>query len=137
MNLPDTHLSKLTWSGLILIALTGLIHLVEAPEYFEEKTYVGALFIAAAIGAAVSMYGIWKAQSWGWLLGIVVAGGSVVAYLASRTVGLPGFRENSWSEFLEPSGIISLVVEIAFLVVAARALTDRSDTLPEESFSTR
>ncbi len=134
MNFSDTHLSKLTWSGLILIALTGLIHLVEAPEYFEEKTYVGALFIVAAIGAVISMYGIWKAQSWGWLLGIVVAGGSVVAYIASRTVGMPGFKE---SEFFEPSGIISLVVEIAFCVVAIRALSDRSTALPGESFSTR
>lgn len=137
MNLSDSNVSKLTWSGLVLIALTGLIHLVEAPEYFEEKTYVGALFIVAAIGAVASMYGIWKAQSWGWLLGIVVAGGSVVAYLASRTVGLPGFRENSWSQFLEPSGLVSLVVEIAFLVVAARAMTERSDTVAEESWSTR
>lgn len=134
MNLSDTNVSKLTWSGLVLIALTGLIHLVEAPEYYEEKTYVGVLFIAAAIGAVVSMYGIWKAQSWGWLLGIVVAGGSAVAYIASRTVGLPGFKEN---EFLEPSGIVSLVVEIAFCVVAIRAMTDRSTTLPEESWSTR
>lgn len=132
-----TTTSKLTWAGLVLMALTGLIHLVEAPEYFEEERYVGVLFLVAAAGAVVSMYGIWKDQAWGWLLGIVVAGGSVVAYLASRTVGLPGFRENSWSEFLEPSGLFSLVVEILFTIVAVRVLTSNADVAAEESWSRR
>lgn len=137
MNRLDTIDSKLTWSGLALMALTGLIHVVEAPEYLEEKRYIGILFIVAGIGAVISMYGIWKAQSWGWQLGVVVAGGSAAAYLASRTVGLPGFRENSWSQFLEPSGMISLVVELLFCYVAFRVLTDQGKPVAEESWSSR
>jgi hypothetical protein len=129
--------SQRSLAGLALMALTGLIHLIEAPEYFDEQRYVGVLFVVAAIGAAISMYGIFRERAWGWLLGIGVAGGSVVAYLASRTVGLPGFRENSWAQFMEPSGLISLIVEILFCVVAIRALTDQPSDLSRESYSSR
>jgi hypothetical protein len=107
------------WLGIIFIALTGLLHLVETPEYMEEERYIGVLFILSAVGSAAALYGIWRDQMWGWVLGTAVAGGAFVAYIVSRTVGLPSFHE---SEFFEPSGILSLLVEAAFVVVAARVL---------------
>jgi hypothetical protein len=33
--------------GLGLILATGLLHLVEAPEYYGEVKYIGALFVAS------------------------------------------------------------------------------------------
>lgn len=135
--LPTLPMSKRSLPGLILMALTGLVHLVEAPEYFAEQRYVGVLFVAAAIGAALSMYGIVREQAWGWMLGFAVAGSSIVAYLASRTVGLPGFRENSWAQFLEPSGLFSLLVEILFCAVAIRVLSDHPSDLSRESYPSR
>jgi hypothetical protein len=111
------------WLGIVLIALTGLLHLVEAPEYLGEERYIGALFIASAVGSAIALYGIWRDQVWGWLLGIAVAGGAFVGYVLSRTVGLPRFREASWSQFLEPMGLLSLLVEGLFVVLALRVLT--------------
>jgi uncharacterized membrane protein YfcA len=134
---PTTRASNRSLAGLALIALTGLIHLIEAPEYFQEQRYVGVLFVAAAIGAAISMYGIVREKAWGWFLGLAVAGGSVAAYLASRTIGLPGFRENSLAQFLEPSGLFSLVVEILFCVVAIRVLSEQSGDLSTETYSSR
>ncbi len=116
---------RMKWAGIVLIALTGLLHLVETPEYMEEQRYIGILFVLSAVGSVVSLWGIWQDRAWGWALGTAVAGGAFVAYILSRTTGLPSFHE---SEFFEPSGIISLLVEGAFVAVAARVLT--SSPLP-------
>jgi hypothetical protein len=112
---------SLVWAGIVLISLTGIIHLVEAPEYFGEYgAFWGLSFVANFLGAVAAAYGIYRGQSWGWTLGILVAGGAFVAYLLSRTVGLPGLAS---SEFFETIGIASLVVEGLFVAFAARALS--------------
>ena len=125
------------WLGIVLIALTGLLHLVETPEYMEEQRYIGVLFVMSVVGSAVALYGIWREQAWGWMLGMVVAGGAFVAYVLSRTVGLPRFRENSWSSFLEPMGLASLLVEGAFVLIAARVLMSGPEPLREEYRASR
>jgi hypothetical protein len=33
--------------------------------------------------------------------------------------GLRGFLENSWEEFVEPTGLLSLLVEVLFVALAA------------------
>lgn len=111
---------SLIWIGIGLIGLTGLIHLIEAPEYFELATYLGIAFVLNALGAALAAYGIYQGRSWGWTLGIVVAGGAFVAYIVSRTAGLPGLAE---TEFFETSGIFSLLVEGLFTGLAGYLLS--------------
>jgi hypothetical protein len=111
-----------TWAGIGLIAASGVIHLVETPEYLEEVRYIGVLFALSVIGALVATAGIVRGERWGWRLGALVAGASIAGYLLSRTVGLPGFRENSWEEFAEPLGLLSVLVEGLFLVLAAPVL---------------
>jgi hypothetical protein len=125
------------WLGIVLIALTGLLHLVETPEYMEEQRYIGVLFVVSVVGSAMALYGIWRDQMWGWMLGMVVAGGAFVAYILSRTVGLPRFRENSWSSFLEPMGLASLLVEGAFVLIAARLLMSGPEPVREELRASR
>lgn len=108
--------SGLKWAGIALIFVTGLIHLIEGPEYLEEAgTLIGASFFLNAAGAAVAAFGIFRgAKSWGWTLGAVVAAGAFIAYILSRTVGLFGFYEE---EFFESLGIASLVVEATYLAI--------------------
>lgn len=106
--------------GLVTLALIGLLHLAEVSEYFGEERYIGVLFGVSAIGAAVGMYGILRDQRWGWALGTLVAASTLAGYLLSRTIGLPNFREASWSQFLEPMGMVSLIVEVIFLIVAVQ-----------------
>ena len=124
------------WTGIGLILASGAIHAIETPEYLEEMRYIGVLFALSVLGAIVAAIGIGRGEQWGWSLGTVVAAGSILGYLLSRTIGLPGFRENSWEEFAEPLGLLSLAVEGMFLVVAARALTGRpAPTTPHASLS--
>lgn len=114
-----------TWAGIGLIVATGLIHLVETPEYLGEMPYIGVLFALSVVGALLAAFGIDRGERWGWVLGVVVAGGSLVGYLLSRTIGLPLFRENTWAAFAEPVGLLSLLVEGLFLAVAAPVLFGR------------
>jgi len=104
--------SKLAWSGALLIATVGLIHLLEAPEELEEATYLGLLFLANVGGAVVAAIGIYRNYRWGWGLGALAAGGAFAGYVISRTIGLPGMPVEDW---LEPLGVLSLVVEGLFI----------------------
>jgi hypothetical protein len=106
-------------AGIALILVTGAIHFIDAPGSFDDATYKGCLFLANGIGAIVAAFGIYRGERrWGWGLGALVAGGALVAYLISRTVGLPGLAPDTW---LEPLGILSLMVEAAFIVLFARS----------------
>ena len=106
-----------------MISLVGLIHLLVTPEYYGFAAYLGLLMIANFVGSIVSAVGIYQGRVWGWWLGVVMAGGAFLAYVESRTLGLPGLP--SWEPFTEPPGLFSLLVEAIFLGVAARVLTRR------------
>lgn len=103
---------------------------MEALEYYGEVKYTSALFVASALGSVAAAWGIWRDESWGWELGAVVAGSAFLGDILSRTVGLPGCRENSWDKALEPVGVLSLLVEGLFAIVAANVLADRPSVLP-------
>jgi len=107
------------WAGIALIVVTGAIHFVDAPSSLEDARYKGLLFVANGVAALVAAVGIYRgSRSWGWGLGLLVAGGALVGYVISRTVGLPGLEPDVW---LEPLGVLSLVVEAAFILVFLRA----------------
>jgi hypothetical protein len=120
---------KLAWAGASLIAAVGLIHLLEAPEELEEATYLGLLFLANFGGAVAAAIGIYRGHTWGWGLGVLLAGGAFVGYVISRTLGLPGMPVEAW---LEPLGVLSLLVEGLFIglglaILARPAMEARID----------
>jgi hypothetical protein len=92
----------------------------------EEGSYTGLLYLANFCGALTAAIGIYRGRSWGWSLGALVAGGAFVAYVISRTVGLPGLPVEE--EWLEPLGLLSLLVEALFvglyLAVLVRPTSD-------------
>lgn len=99
-----------------LLGITGVLHLVLAPEYLDEKTYIGVLFILGGLTALVVAARLWNTddrRAWG--LGAVIAAGMAVGFVLSRSVGLPGFHEHEW----ELSGIVSVLIELGFLGVLA------------------
>ncbi len=112
------------WAGIVLIVVTGVIHFIDAPDAFGEAAYKGILFSLNGIGALVAAFGTFRGKSWGWLLGLLVAGGAFIGYVISRTVGLPGLPVES--EWLEPLGVLSLVVEGIYVLLAIKVLTNKS-----------
>lgn len=108
---------QIAWIGIVLLVITSLVHFIDAPDSFEEATYKGVLFLLNGLGALVAVYGIYQGKrSWGWTLGLLVAGGAFVGYALSRTVGLPQLPAEP-DEWFEPLGITSFVTEALFVVL--------------------
>ncbi len=118
-------LGKVARMGVWTIALIGVIHLLVIPEYFAEAAYVGLLFLANALGAALSAYGIRQRAGWGWALGALISVASFVGYIASRTVGLPGAPGILREGFFDPPGLLSLVLEALFVALCLRVVAQR------------
>lgn len=120
-NIPRT----LVIAGIALILITGLVHLIDAPDAFEEATYKGVLFVLNALGALIAAIGIWRGQRLsGWVLGLVVAAGALLGYVLSRTVGLPGLPAEP-DEWFEPLGVVSMIAEVLMTVLALWVLQSR------------
>ena len=93
--------------GIIAIIVTGLVHVIDAPDAFQEAAYKGWLFSLNGVGALVAAIGIYlRKRAWGWNLGLLIAALSIVFYILSRTVGLPYLppEPDAW---LEPLGVAS------------------------------
>ncbi len=104
------------WLGIPLILIIGLIHVIDAPDSFNDAAYKGCLFYVNGVGALIAACGIYRKHSWGWNLGLFIAAGSFIGYVVSRTVGLPQIpaEPDAW---LEPLGVASLVAEGLFVAV--------------------
>jgi hypothetical protein len=117
-------LGKVRIAGVVLISLVGLIHVLVTPEYYGFAAYLGLLMIANFAGSMLSAAGIYQGREWGWWLGAVMAAGAFLAYIESRTLGLPGLP--SWEPFTEPPGLLSLLLEAIFVGLAAYVLGRKS-----------
>ena len=125
----STQGKLLTWIGIALIALEGLIHLLGAPDSFEDATYMGLSFVAIVLGAALASIGIYRGHRWGWSFGALIAGSALVGYVISRTTGLPGLPTEEW---LEPLGILSLLVEGLFVGLYVTVTRLSQNNIPNE-----
>jgi len=109
------------WPALLLLAGTALIHFKDIPDKLGETPYLGWLYILLVAGCAAA--GAWLMTDrwrWGYALGSLISAGAILFYVLTRSVGLPNAKDDigNWAE---PAGIISLLLEAAFLVVALSA----------------
>jgi hypothetical protein len=112
-------------TGAALLALTGLIHLILAPEYLGEEAYIGMLFIGGGLSTIALAAWIWvRSQPVAWLASAAVCAGMATGFILSRTIGLPGFHEGEW----ELSGIVSVLLELGVIGLAATALSSGRST---------
>src|SRR4051795_6416058 len=117
----STPSRSLAFGGALLILVIGIIHAVEAPGYLDEQVYVGVLFVLNAIGSFVVAGALAARPGWraAWGLGALIAAGAFVAFVLSRTTGLPSFKEEGLEGFV---GVLSLIAEAAFVFLAAGVL---------------
>ena len=126
MNPPP---ATVKWVAIAAIVATGVIHAGEAEDAFSDATYKGLLFVANAVGASAAAIGIYRNRlTWGWVLGLFVAGGALISYAISRTIGLPGLPASK-KTWLEPAGVASLVVEALFVILFLRVRPRSAGTI--------
>ena len=120
------------WPGLLLLAGVAWIHFKDIPDKLGETAYLGWLYILLVVGCAAA--GAWLMSErwrWGYALGSLISAGAIVFFVLTRSVGLPNAKGDIGNWF-EPAGIVSLLLEAAFLVVALSA-GRRAPSIPAES----
>ncbi|MGI9158021.1 MAG: hypothetical protein ACR2FG_15550 [Marmoricola sp.] len=118
--------SPLRWFGAVLLLVTAAVHVPMVPEHLEEAPYIGALFIAlAVVGVLLAVLLVLRDTPAVWAVSGIVALLAVVAFLVSRTMGLPQIGDDigSWGE---PLGFPALVAETLAALAALVALQHRT-----------
>jgi len=116
LHSPDRGAAVL---GLVVAAGT---HVPLVREHLEEAPYIGWLFIVLSAAAVVLAVALLIADTTlVWALSGAVGLAAVVAFVASRTVGLPliGDDVGNWSE---PLGYPALAAEAVVALVSAMTL---------------
>jgi len=115
--------------AIFFIIEVGLTHYFTADHAYEEAWIEGYLFVANFLGAMVAAYGIYHRKTWGWILGFSVAAGAMIAYVWSRTTGLPGLPPEEW---LDPWGMTAMITEGIFCLLALLRVLwrDQVDLMP-------
>lgn len=110
------------------VGLAGfaLIHLLDLPDTMSGSRLIGWLYIAAIVGA-VSVAGAltWTSDTRVWLAGAGLVSSVIVAYVLSRTTGIPhdGGDIGDWGQ---PLGIAMLFVGGSLLGLTGGVLADRA-----------
>jgi drug/metabolite transporter (DMT)-like permease len=117
-------LSTLRTAAVVGVLGIAVTHVPELGDKLEESSvrYQGYLFIALIVGCIALAVVARRAPERPWWTGVLaVAVLPFIAYIVSRTAGLPGGEDDigAWGE---PAGIASLAFEAFTAIVAARAL---------------
>jgi hypothetical protein len=92
------------------------------PEHLREAPYAGALFIAvsaAALGLAVLV--LVRGDQLVWAGGAALALSAVLAYIASRSIGLPSLGDDI-GDWLNPLGVAALLCEAGTALLCCAAM---------------
>jgi hypothetical protein len=110
--------------GVAILGLIGiaLIHVLEAPEAFEETLYLGLLFVGAVVASLMLALALTRgsdARVWRVVGGLPAL--ILLSYVISRAIGLPGFTTDV-GEWTEPLGLASMVAEGLVVLMSVAVL---------------
>jgi hypothetical protein len=115
---------------LAVVGLAGvaLIHLLDAHDTFVLAPYKGWLYvglIVGSLGAAAVL--VRRSDPRAWAAALLFPLGALVAFVLSRTVGLPNGADDI-GNWWEPLGLASLFVEGSLVALAAAVLSENAKT---------
>ena len=113
---------------LAVVGLAGvaLIHVLDAHDTFVSSQYKGWLYFGLIAGCVVSgAMLVRRSDTRAWAASLLLPLGAFVAFIYSRTVGLPAGADDI-GNWWEPLGLSSLFVEGALVALAANVLVERA-----------
>jgi hypothetical protein len=95
----------------IALAVTGISHAYLYIHGYRHIPTIGTAFIVqASVSFALAILILAGGPAWLRWAGAMLAGGSLVAFALSRTVGLFGFSEQGWQP--SPHAAVDMVAEV-------------------------
>jgi len=104
----------LQWLAIILIVQSGVLHLVNAQAQYQKAPYLGYLAMAYVFGALIAAFLIYHNKQTGWLMGLFVASISIIFFVLTRSVTLPGLTIEQW---LYPFWLVAAIAEGLYLLL--------------------
>lgn len=106
------------------VATSGISHAYLYIHGYQHIPTIGAAFLTqAAVSFALAALILLGGPAWLRWAAAMMAGGTLIAFALSRTVGLFGFSERGWEP--SPHAVISLAAEVLCVLLAAADLVDR------------
>ena len=103
------------------LAISGASHAYLYIRGYQHIPMIGTAFlIQASVSFALAVLVIIGGPAWLQWVAAALAGGSLVAFFLSRTVGLFGFSERGWDP--SPHGVISVTAEVVTVLLWAAGL---------------
>lgn len=107
------------WVASVLLLVAAATHIPLVQGHLREAPYVGVLFILLSVVAVLLAVAVMVVDTdTVWLMAGAVCFASVLAFLASRTIGLPQMRQDvgMWTE--EPLGLPAVASEALVAALA-------------------
>lgn len=117
--MSSTTIHRIAIIAALALAVSGTVHLMDAPDTMGDATYLGLSFYAHFVVTMAIAAGILLGSRLAWGLGALVSAASIGMYLISRTVGLPGQSGEEWMEW---AGILAVAAEAIALVATLAGL---------------
>lgn len=114
------------------LMVSGASHAYLYIHGYRHIPDIGAAFLVQASASfAVALLVLIGGPAWLRWAGAALAGGSLVAFVLSRTVGLEGFLERGWEP--SPHAALTVGAEALTVLLWAADLTTRRDREPHHS----
>jgi hypothetical protein len=120
-------------AAVVALAGVALIHVLDAPDTFSSAPYKGWLYVGLIAGCLATAWALVHSSDLrAWAAAAALPAGAVVAFVVSRTLGLPQGADDigNWTE---PLGLASLFVEGTLVALALAVLQERLALLPRRS----
>jgi hypothetical protein len=117
-----------------LCVAIGLVHIQDQGGFLGNVTpeWIAIGYYSIEVAAAITIPFLIRQKAAGWILAALVSIGPFIAYILSRTVGLPGDPGDvgNWGYTL---GTVSLIVEGTLFIVSVASLARAASRLRRPS----
>ena len=108
------------WVGAAALIGVAVVHVLDLPNQLHGALYITAGYVVLIAASAVLAVRVARGpSSWDWGLATIVTAVAVIAYVLSRSVGLP-LDSGDIGNWAEPLGIAALLAEGSVLLIATR-----------------